>query len=279
MDMGNTPNGPHQPHQQHQQSIHHINDFDDYTNLISNPTCVIKFTAEWCGPCKAIAPIYEKLADEHHEKITFIEINVDTAKQITNYEDVKSIPCFKFYYNNEKLDALSFQGSNVKMLERRIEILLLKLDHINYMTSYDDYMTLINTSPCVVKFTATWCGPCKKIAPLYKTLAHKYHDKVNFLEVDVNHVEEIADHEDIKSIPTFIFYHNKVKLDNLGFTNCNNETLIDNMETFISTINDVQGLQELQEAQGAQESSESIKSDENNEYGEDIDVPIEKVNQ
>src|SRR5438128_2432363 len=170
MDMGNTPNGPHQPHQQHQQSIHHINDFDDYTNLISNPTCVIKFTAEWCGPCKAIAPIYEKLADEHHEKITFIEINVDTAKQITNYEDVKSIPCFKFYYN-------------------------------------------------------------------------------------------------------------KVKLDTIGFTNCNNETLIDNRETFISTMSDVQGLQELQEAEGAQESSESIKSDENNEYGEDIDVPIEKVNQ
>jgi thioredoxin len=57
----------------------------------------------------------------------------------------------------------------------------------------------------IVKFTATWCGPCKKIAPVYSELAEKY-TKIYFYEVDVDKQEDIAEEFGVNSMPTFIFF-------------------------------------------------------------------------
>jgi thioredoxin len=56
----------------------------------------------------------------------------------------------------------------------------------------------------VIDFHATWCGPCKKIAPAYIELAVKYPDIV-FLKVDVDEAEKIAESFNVSSLPTFIF--------------------------------------------------------------------------
>jgi thioredoxin 1 len=77
---------------------------------------VVKFTAAWCGPCKAIAPFFNNLAVENSSTVKFLEIDIDTAAEITDYEDVKSIPLFLFYYNGAKLENLSMKGSNQQIL-------------------------------------------------------------------------------------------------------------------------------------------------------------------
>lgn len=64
----------------------------------------------------------------------------------------------------------------------------------------------------VVKFSAKWCGPCKKIIPLYETTALNHPDII-FLSIDVDDADEIVSTCDINSVPTIQFIYNKKLLD------------------------------------------------------------------
>lgn len=59
----------------------------------------------------------------------------------------------------------------------------------------------------VVDYFTTWCGPCKKIAPILEEFASKYPN-VKFIKVDIEQNEEIAGPRNIQSIPTFHFFVN-----------------------------------------------------------------------
>ena len=102
-------------------AIQHLVSFPNYLENICQSPCVVKFTAVWCGPCKKIGPCYQKLAQEHNAKVTFLEIDIDKANEITDYEDVKSIPLFLFYNNGSKLDDLSLKGCDEKLLNHHME--------------------------------------------------------------------------------------------------------------------------------------------------------------
>lgn len=58
--------------------------------------------------------------------------------------------------------------------------------------------------PCIIDFYATWCGPCKKQAPIFESLAEKYGDDIYFYKVDVDQAREVAMAFNIRSIPTLI---------------------------------------------------------------------------
>ncbi|XP_014669450.1 PREDICTED: thioredoxin-like protein 1 [Priapulus caudatus] len=66
----------------------------------------------------------------------------------------------------------------------------------------------------VVDFTASWCGPCQRIAPIFAELSGKYPAAV-FLKVDVDQCRQTAAGNGIQAMPTFIFFRSKVKLDML----------------------------------------------------------------
>ncbi len=59
----------------------------------------------------------------------------------------------------------------------------------------------------VIDFHATWCGPCKRIAPLFIEIAQKYPD-ISFFKVDVDEAQELSEKFGIESLPTFVFMHN-----------------------------------------------------------------------
>lgn len=62
--------------------------------------------------------------------------------------------------------------------------------------------------PLVIDFSATWCGPCKKIAPIIDELADEYEGKVNVCKCDVDDCEELTGRFAIRNVPTVLFIKN-----------------------------------------------------------------------
>lgn len=67
----------------------------------------------------------------------------------------------------------------------------------------------------IVDFHATWCGPCKRIAPVFTSLSVKYNQQAVFLKVDVDKCKTVAERYSVTAMPTFIFIRAKVKIDEL----------------------------------------------------------------
>lgn len=60
--------------------------------------------------------------------------------------------------------------------------------------------------PLVVDFWATWCGPCRMIAPIIEELAKEYDGKINVGKCDVEECDDIASEYGIRNIPTILFF-------------------------------------------------------------------------
>lgn len=70
----------------------------------------------------------------------------------------------------------------------------------------------------VVDFFATWCGPCKMIAPILEELSEEMKEKVNFIKVDVDKSVDLADKYHISSIPTVVIFKNNENVNQfVGF--------------------------------------------------------------
>lgn len=84
-----------------------------------------------------------------------------------------------------------------------------------------EFQTILSTAGdklVVVDFTATWCGPCQTIAPVYASLAEKYPN-VHFLKVDVDQSQPIAAAAGVSAMPTFQFFKHLKKVDELKGAN------------------------------------------------------------
>ncbi|XP_055641470.1 thioredoxin-2 [Toxorhynchites rutilus septentrionalis] len=92
---------------------------------------------------------------------------------------------------------------------------------------FDSRLDAAGDKLVVVDFFATWCGPCKVIAPKLEEFQNKYADKIVIVKVDVDECEELAVKYSITSMPTFLFIKNKDVAD--SFSGANAEKL----ESFI----------------------------------------------
>ena len=65
----------------------------------------------------------------------------------------------------------------------------------------------------VVDFFATWCGPCKKLAPILDEVAEEFAGKANIVKVDIDESEDLAIEFGIRSVPTVLFLKNGQVVD------------------------------------------------------------------
>lgn len=76
------------------------------TLLGSENFLVVDFSANWCGPCRVVAPLMEKLSEEYKESIKVIKIDVDQDKPLAKKYEVKTIPAVLFFKNGELVETI-----------------------------------------------------------------------------------------------------------------------------------------------------------------------------
>lgn len=78
-------------------------------NFIGEKPCVIDFYADWCKPCKIMAPGYERVAKEYKGKVDFYKLNVDQNREISAAFGIQSIPTIIFCPQNGNPEV--YQGA------------------------------------------------------------------------------------------------------------------------------------------------------------------------
>jgi thioredoxin 1 len=92
-------------------------DDDNFDEVIGEyENVVVDFWAEWCGPCRMLAPIIDELAKEYAGKVVFAKLNVDEARGIAIDYGISAIPTLIFFKRGKPVDAMvgAFPKSEIK---------------------------------------------------------------------------------------------------------------------------------------------------------------------
>jgi thioredoxin 1 len=85
--------------------------------LQSSLPVLVDFTATWCGPCRALAPIIEKVADDYQGKLKVGKLDIDDAPEITRKYGVRSVPTIIVFQGGEKTGQLVGLTSREKIVQ------------------------------------------------------------------------------------------------------------------------------------------------------------------
>lgn len=81
--------------------------------LKADKPVLVDFYADWCGPCKAAAPVLDELADEADGKYEVIKVNVDENQELSQQHGIMSIPTVMLFKDGKEVDRqIGFAGKD-----------------------------------------------------------------------------------------------------------------------------------------------------------------------
>ena len=84
-----------------------LNEANFDSEINSDQPILVDFWAEWCGPCRMVAPILDELADEMDGKVRIGKVNVDNNRDLSIKYQVQGIPAFLLFKNGELQDRVT----------------------------------------------------------------------------------------------------------------------------------------------------------------------------
>jgi thioredoxin len=93
----------------------------DFAEFIASKTCLVKFGAEWCGPCRVVAPTLEKV--EKETGITVYDVDIDAYSNVAAEYGIRSIPTIIAFKDGNPIDALvgSYDESVYKEFAEKVK--------------------------------------------------------------------------------------------------------------------------------------------------------------
>ena len=82
-----------------------ISSVDLQQKLNNGEKVIVEFWAEWCGPCKMMKPIFEKVASQNTSEVQMYTMNVDMNREIGTSLGIRSIPTIKIFNGQELVDT------------------------------------------------------------------------------------------------------------------------------------------------------------------------------
>jgi len=74
--------------------------------LASDKPVLVDFWAPWCGPCKMLAPVVEKVASSMSDRVSFVKLNTDEAPSLAGEYHVSGIPCLILFKGGQAVDRI-----------------------------------------------------------------------------------------------------------------------------------------------------------------------------
>lgn len=165
---------------------------------------VVDFFASWCGPCKMMSPVIEKIHQKYGSDLKVIKVDIQKHADFVKEHQIKGIPTVLFFKDGKIVEREMGFMSESQLCDIIDTQLLQKSENLEVENPRLEIES--SKGALMVDFFATWCGPCKMISPVIEKIHQKYGSDLKVIKVDIDKHSDLVKEFNIQSVPTVLLF-------------------------------------------------------------------------